>query len=448
MPPLRWTMGSLVGGGQDDGGVVGPEQEWRQSQIASEFQHSNTLTMPDDCGLAVTLRMREILAQPGFLSSDGGGQELRELYSNGNKCLSFTTRREFDEKCAVQTGTAPPLNGTETPYEFSYATLIVSGAQRVSGNGGNPDALKHDQVLEYLIAHGMPVDIPDVVGQTALYHSIVSPEARVDLARILIVSGKANVNHQSKYGEVALLGVFQLNRVEAADLLMEHGADIDIADADGLTAREYYLKVGPDIMACVGKWIRRREGTEGEVGGETVACVCGKQKDLSVCGKCKVLKYCSSECQQSDWGSHKRICVPFSPSNTVIVKPFYNSPHMTVYSTTTKSRQIFGLPTGPQNPKHLRASHVPKLSKGREGKDMIIRIQLPGGSDNTDMLVYDRKREFVCAVRREDGEAVYDRMSAVIRAQGAGGKAYFAATLKKEEELIVKIGDVLAGQPF
>lgn len=144
----------------------------------------------------------------------------------------------------------------------------------------------------------MPVDVPDVVGQTALYHSIVSPEARVDLARILIVSGKADVNHQSKHGEVALLGVFQLNRVEAVDLLMEHGADIDIADGDDLTARKFFLKVGPQITACIRKWIRRREGTEGEVSGETMACICGKRKNLKVCGKCKVSKYCSSTCQR------------------------------------------------------------------------------------------------------------------------------------------------------
>ncbi|KDQ23578.1 hypothetical protein PLEOSDRAFT_1048834, partial [Pleurotus ostreatus PC15] len=358
------------------------------------------LTMPNDCGLAVTPRMRAILTQPGFLSSNGGGSgefDMTRLSPFGWACCAGLLKAV---QKAVQTGTAPPLNGTETPYEFSYATLIVSGAQRVSGNGGNPDALKHEQVLEYLITQGMPVDIPDVVGQTALYHSIVSPEARVDLARILIISGKANINHQSKYGEVALLGVFQLNRVEAADLLMEHGADIDIADGDGLTAREFCSKVGPEITA----W--------------------------------------------NDWDSHKRICIPFSPSNTVAVKPFYNSRHMTVHSTTTKTRQIFGLPTGPQNPKQLRASHVPKLSKGGEGKDMIIKIQISLARDHADMLVYDKKREFVCAVRREDGEDVYDRMLAVIKTQGVGGKAYFAATLKSEEELIVKIGDVLAEQPF
>ncbi|KAJ8690880.1 hypothetical protein PTI98_012277 [Pleurotus ostreatus] len=278
--------------------------------------------MPNDCGLAVTPRMRAILTQPGFLSSNGGGQELRELYSNGSGEFDMTRLSPFGWACcagllkavqkAVQTGTAPPLNGTETPYEFSYATLIVSGAQRVSGNGGNPDALKHEQVLEYLITQGMPVDIPDVVGQTALYHSIVSPEARVDLARILIISGKANINHQSKYGEVALLGVFQLNRVEAADLLMEHGADIDIADGDGLTAREFCSKVGPEITACIGKWIRRREGTEGEVSGETITCVCGKRKDLKVCGECKVSKYCSSTCQRES--IRRALLLLYSPS--------------------------------------------------------------------------------------------------------------------------------------
>lgn len=143
----------------------------------------------------------------------------------------------------------------------------------------------------------MPVDVPDIAGQTALYHCTASPAPLIDLARILIVSGKADVNHRSRYGEVALLGVFQQNRVNVVDLLMEHGADLDVPDGDGLSARQFFVNCGPQITACIRKWVRKREGTEGEVSGESMACVCGKKKDLKVCARCKVSRYCSSACQ-------------------------------------------------------------------------------------------------------------------------------------------------------
>lgn len=35
---------------------------------------------------------------------------------------------------------------------------------------------------------------------------------------------------------------------------------------------------------------------------------CGKDAGLR-CGKCEIVKYCSKECQQSDWAFHKKVCV-------------------------------------------------------------------------------------------------------------------------------------------
>lgn len=43
----------------------------------------------------------------------------------------------------------------------------------------------------------------------------------------------------------------------------------------------------------------------------TLGCSkCGKKEGpLSKCGKCKVIKYCSAECQKGDWDYHKKVCV-------------------------------------------------------------------------------------------------------------------------------------------
>ncbi|KAG9217510.1 hypothetical protein CCMSSC00406_0008622 [Pleurotus cornucopiae] len=412
--------------------------------------------MQFDGGLTVTPQMRRLMSQPGTLSGDAG-QRFRELYSDGSAAFDISRLSPFGLACCagvlkeveklVEGRTAPPLDGTETPYEFGYATLIVSGAQRITGSD-NPDSLKHDRVLEYLISKGMPVDVPDIAGQTALYHCTASPAPLIDLARILIVSGKADVNHRSRYGEVALLGVFQQNRVDVVDLLMEHGADLDVPDGDGLSARQFFVNCGPQITACIRKWVRKREGTEGEVSGESMACICGKKRDLKVCARCKVSKYCSPACQKSDWKRHKRICVAFSSTNSVTIKPFYTTAVGKMFPTAAVTRNALGIPQDPVNPKHMRASHVPD-NVDKKDKDMIIKVQVPLAAPTMDLLVYDKKRDFVCSVRRGDGFDAYDKIYAAVRAHGVGGaKAYFAATLKSENELVVKVGDVLAEQPF
>ena len=64
-------------------------------------------------------------------------------------------------------------------------------------------------------------------------------------------------------------------------------------------------------------------------------------------------------------------------------------------------------------------------------------------------MVQNKKRDFVCHVRRQDGTTAYDRIAKVVREQGVGGaKAYFAAELDGRDRLVVKVGEVLAEQPF
>lgn len=65
------------------------------------------------------------------------------------------------------------------------------------------------------------------------------------------------------------------------------------------------------------------------------------------------------------------------------------------------------------------------------------------------MLVYSKSRNFECRIRREDALAAYDRVANIIRTKGfQGAKAYFVAQLKSENELVVKVSEVLADQPF
>jgi hypothetical protein len=45
-------------------------------------------------------------------------------------------------------------------------------------------------------------------------------------------------------------------------------------------------------------------------GGDPRCETCGKGNDLKSCSRCKNVKYCSRECQVSDWPSHKTACKP------------------------------------------------------------------------------------------------------------------------------------------
>ncbi|KAG6860223.1 hypothetical protein C0995_015620 [Termitomyces sp. Mi166 len=117
--------------------------------------------------------------------------------------------------------------------EYGYATLIISGSLRVEGN----PRINHLASLRFLVSRGLPVDIPDIAVWTALHHVVIGQALRVDLLREFLKSG-ADVNHQNRYGEVPLLGAYQKNYPAAIELLLEHGADLDIPEADGLTPQK------------------------------------------------------------------------------------------------------------------------------------------------------------------------------------------------------------------
>jgi hypothetical protein len=83
-------------------------------------------------------------------------------------------------------------------------------------------------------------------------------------------------------------------------------------------------------------------------------------------------------------------------------------------------------------------------------KKTIIKVQIAATRPSASpMMVYDAKRELVCYLAREDAPAAFDRLTEVVRSRGTFGlKAYLAADVKSKDELIIKIDEVLAEQPF
>lgn len=193
----------------------------------------------------------------------------------------------------MESGQAPPLTGTETPFKFGYATLVVAGSQRIQVQ--NPSLGLYSATLKFLLENGCPPDVPDICRYTALGHATQTPRENVDVARILIEHG-ANVNYPDIYGMTPICGAIMSAFSKAVDVLMEGGADLGIPDADGTRMGDIYMAAGPKVTAIIHTWERRRAGKQVPL-GEKGCAMCGKDGKLLWCAACHSIQYCSSECQ-------------------------------------------------------------------------------------------------------------------------------------------------------
>ena len=98
-------------------------------------------------------------------------------------------------------------------------------------------------LVEELLDSGLPVDIDDKIGYTALMHAADSSNTGV--VRLLLQKG-AGVNKQNHYGDTALHCAVNGNKTDVMEVLLKHGASTDIKDCDGDTpidlAREWNNK--------------------------------------------------------------------------------------------------------------------------------------------------------------------------------------------------------------
>ena len=197
------------------------------------------------------------------------------------------------------------MTGTETPLEFGYAILVVTGSQRISVPSDNPNKPRHSETLKFLLENGCPPDTQDICRQTALGRATELPGSNTDLARMLIVHG-ANVNHRNIYGMTPIFPAVMTAHSKGVDVLMEYSADLDIANADGATTRNVYMRCGPKVVAVIHAWERRRAGEQAPL-GEKGCALCGKGGKLMFCAACHSVRYCSSECQSMSATSSIRI---------------------------------------------------------------------------------------------------------------------------------------------
>ncbi|XP_078601054.1 uncharacterized protein LOC144876044 [Branchiostoma floridae x Branchiostoma japonicum] len=170
---------------------------------------------------------------------------------------------------------------------------------------------------------------------TLLFHASCS--GHVDTARMLLCKGASLVKRSGRSAFAPLHAAAINGRTEVVDLLVQHGATVDVRDRCQNTPlmracdhnhvdtvrRLLELGARPDLTGGHCRAIKCDEN-EGswkliEDASKTKLLRCcnpkcskpGKRKTgtLKLCGRCKLTRYCSRDCQKQHWSvGHKKCC--------------------------------------------------------------------------------------------------------------------------------------------
>ncbi|KAJ7733478.1 hypothetical protein B0H16DRAFT_1468069 [Mycena metata] len=229
-------------------------------------------------------------------SKNKGGSILRDFYLKESENFDPFQLSQFAQavfcgnydivKQAIDAGVSPDLNGTETPFLYGYATILVLGAQFL-------------ETLECLLSMGAPADLGDIVGCTVLHHSNTLMVPKEDLFRCIITHG-ADPSRKNRFGEVCLLGALHHGNLTMLSVLLDANVDFTLEDADGYSAWKHFPTCGSRVVAMVMKWDRTMAGSRAPY--QEKAC------DLPL--------------PAAQWAHHKMLCKPFSPANSAAVIPY------------------------------------------------------------------------------------------------------------------------------
>ena len=160
-------------------------------------------------------------------------------------------------------------------------------------------------------------------------------------------------------------------------------------------------------------------------------------------------KYWRTTIIEAHWPTHKPDCHPFNEETSLKLKPFYPS-ISDVVSTSSILRSGMGYPDLSKG--KTFSSGRKAASKHEYPKHAVIKVQLPAFTvqgQTGDCFAYTKNRDFVCKFRQNENPNAWESLIYVIKNKGVGGlKAYFAADMRSKDEILLKISEVLAEQPF
>ncbi len=166
---------------------------------------------------------------------------------------------DFESTKAFLSSVSPEFYLDETPHSGVMTALMVAVnngslelASLLIANGAAVDkktslgtalllavSRKSDPVVNLLLNNGADVDIPNINGFTPLMAATDDTE----LVELLLEHG-ANVNHQDKQGDSALILAAEFGRAATVQILLDSGADVSIRNDDGKTASQIASEKG------------------------------------------------------------------------------------------------------------------------------------------------------------------------------------------------------------
>jgi ankyrin repeat protein len=200
-----------------------------------------------------------------YAVKSGNGDAVKEFLSAGVKVdktnepvksiltyylYTYPSRRNFPETNADEAAII-------SRYEAGAISLINAGANINPAEKGSVTPLMlaaekyYPQVAKKLIEKGAFVDAQDSVGRTPLMYlaNYYKPKQRLEIANLLIKSGRANVNlltSENPYSpyslyscRTALTIAVEGYDAEMVKLLLANGADVNLTCKDGKTALNY-----------------------------------------------------------------------------------------------------------------------------------------------------------------------------------------------------------------
>jgi hypothetical protein len=160
----------------------------------------------------------------------------------------------------------------------------------------------HAKVIAYLILHGAPVDLPDIVGRTALHH--LASNNRAPKVLNALFTGAPNLGSRERYGTTPLHSAIMNSQAEVVELCLAKGAHLYVEDGGGFTPADMLQFASPAVNAIVAKHIRGTQGITALMEGKDNCIVCGQARGIKQCMRCRIARYCSQACQRTSLVFH------------------------------------------------------------------------------------------------------------------------------------------------
>jgi uncharacterized protein len=230
----------------------------------------------DPVGSAPTGDPRPTTGEPGpTRPTDGPGpiaagpaEEVQRVRHPGRALLAAAASGDADRAAAALAAGADVETRDDrgrTPLLVAVTRDRLDVARLLLHHGADPDALddRHDTpwlvtgvtgsvpMAELLLRHDPDLTIRNRYGGVSIIPA--SERGHVDYVR-RVAGTSIDVNHVNDLGWTALLEAIILGDgsrpyVEIVDILLDHGADPDLADADGVTPLEHARARGHDAIA-------------------------------------------------------------------------------------------------------------------------------------------------------------------------------------------------------